>query len=125
MDIEDRDIEEAELEASPSRFSQESALRVTSTSFQTPSLGQGLSRGTTRRTRDVHPTELDRIATHGHIHKSTVGKKPTLKRELEAVKTLGAGKVFEPADYNVEDFLVEFDGHDDPLHPQNWPLRKR
>jgi len=24
-----------------------------------------------------------------------------------------------------EDYVVEFDGHDDPLHAQNWPRKKK
>ncbi|RDK42242.1 bicyclomycin resistance protein [Aspergillus phoenicis ATCC 13157] len=35
---------------------------------------------------------------------------------------MGQGKVFPPALPNREDYVVDFDGPDDPEHPFNWPL---
>jgi DHA1 family multidrug resistance protein-like MFS transporter len=126
MDIIDRDIEAAEQEASPENYPlDQTAHTTTGTAFESSSktlLGfPGL------QARKSHPTELDRISTYRTIHSSTVGAQASSRgnTRLQKVTTLGAGKVFAPADYNVEDFLVEFDGHDDPLHPQNWPMRKR
>jgi DHA1 family multidrug resistance protein-like MFS transporter len=124
MDLIDRDIEDAEQEASPENYLQgptATAGTASRSSSHVLSTLPGL------QARKIHPTELDRIGTHRTIHSSTVGAQATSRANtlLQTVTTLGAGKVFAPADYNVEDFLVEFDGHDDPLHPQNWPMRKR
>ncbi|KUL89299.1 hypothetical protein ZTR_03816 [Talaromyces verruculosus] len=38
---------------------------------------------------------------------------------------IGAGRVFPPALPDRERYLVDFEGVDDPLHPQNWPWRTR
>lgn len=37
----------------------------------------------------------------------------------------GAGKPFPPPLPDREEFVVEFDGPDDPIHAQNWPLKKK
>ncbi|KAJ5731299.1 uncharacterized protein N7483_005807 [Penicillium malachiteum] len=38
---------------------------------------------------------------------------------------MGAGKSYPSMTANLNDFMVEFDGPDDFLHPHNWPLRKK
>ena len=38
---------------------------------------------------------------------------------------MGAGKEYPPLLPDREEYVVEFDGPDDPLHPQNWPMRKK
>jgi DHA1 family multidrug resistance protein-like MFS transporter len=126
MDTIDRDIEAAEIEASPENYLQDHAVHTT-TGTSSEGSSNTLFTLAGLQARKSHPTELDRISTYRTIHASTVGALASPKDDsrIQKVKTLGAGKVFAPADYNVEDFLVEFDGHDDPLHPQNWPMRKR
>jgi DHA1 family multidrug resistance protein-like MFS transporter len=37
----------------------------------------------------------------------------------------GAGKPFPPQLPEREEYVVEFDGPDDPLHAQNWPMKKK
>jgi len=37
----------------------------------------------------------------------------------------GAGKPYPPTLPDQEDYVVEFDGPDDPLHAQNWPIGKK
>jgi hypothetical protein len=126
MDIIDRDIEKAELDADLENRPEGSVADAT-TGTTPESSARTLSAVPGLQARKSHPTELERIATYRNIHLSTVGAQASSKigTRLQTVTTLGAGKVFAPVDYNVEDFLVEFDGHDDPLHPQNWPMRKR
>lgn len=34
--------------------------------------------------------------------------------------SMGMGKPIPPALPRLEDYIVEFDGTDDPLHPFNW-----
>lgn len=38
---------------------------------------------------------------------------------------MGAGKDYPPELPDPEQFVVEFTGSNDPLHPQNWPLWKK
>jgi DHA1 family multidrug resistance protein-like MFS transporter len=37
----------------------------------------------------------------------------------------GAGKPYPPPLPEQDEYVVEFDGPDDPLHPMNWPIRKK
>ncbi len=97
-----------------------------------------------RRTSDgnilhLHPTErhpeaIARIETHRSQHRSTVGAaavESRLTRTLSRRKpekplpSLGAGKPFPPQLPDREEYVVEFDGADDPLHAQNWPMKKK
>jgi hypothetical protein len=38
---------------------------------------------------------------------------------------MGADKPFPPPLPNREEYVVEYSGVDDPLHAQNWPMRKK
>ncbi|KAL4870635.1 hypothetical protein BDV12DRAFT_184266 [Aspergillus spectabilis] len=70
-----------------------------------------------------HPTALSRIATQRSQHTATVGalrSRPSIKPLPE----FGAGKPYPPPLPEKEEYVVEFAGPDDPLHPQNWPTRK-
>ncbi|KAJ6024444.1 MFS multidrug transporter [Penicillium herquei] len=74
-----------------------------------------------------HPTALSRIATQRSQHNATVGASPKqeLKEALEPLPDFGAGKPYPPSLPNKEEYVVEFAGPDDPLHPQNWSLRSK
>ncbi|GLI80157.1 hypothetical protein PoHVEF18_008508 [Penicillium ochrochloron] len=75
---------------------------------------------------DLHPTALERIATQRSQHNATVGashkKKP---EETGPLPDFGAGKPYPPPLPDKEEYVVEFAGRDDPLHPQNWPTSKK
>lgn len=87
----------------------------------------------------LHPTErnpeaIRRIETHRSQHAGTVGasmvesrltRTITRRRTEKPLPNLGAGKPLPPALPDREEYVVEFDGVDDPLHPQNWPLKKK
>lgn len=87
----------------------------------------------------LHPTErnpeaIRRIETHRSQHRGTVGAaevESRLTRTITRRKTerplpsLGAGKPFPPLLPDREEYVVEFDGAEDPLHPQNWPQNKK
>jgi DHA1 family multidrug resistance protein-like MFS transporter len=70
------------------------------------------------------PTALDRISTQRLQHFGTVGTK-TSKRSHKTLPNFGGGKPYPPALPAQEEYVVEFDGHDDPTHAQNWPLKKK
>ncbi|KAL7952490.1 major facilitator superfamily domain-containing protein [Trichoderma compactum] len=38
---------------------------------------------------------------------------------------MGAGKPYPPDILEKDGYIVEFDGADDPIHPQNWPMRTK
>ncbi|KAL8859538.1 MAG: hypothetical protein Q9178_003937 [Gyalolechia marmorata] len=144
MDIVDRDLERAERDASPRRFLQPTTQdappleRVGSTaSISTSSSSSsassmpvireeiGMSRVQTTRDLERHPTELSRIETHRSQHSATVGRSLRSRESKKPLPNFGGGKEYPPALPEREEYVVEFDGPDDPLHPQNWPLKKK
>lgn len=96
----------------------------------------GVSRQTTNNmsrvnTQDLerHPTALSRIHTHRSQHLGTVGRAATNDTATRDAKRplpeFGAGKPYPPPLPNQEEYVVEFDGPNDPLHPQNWHIKKK
>ncbi|KAK2071979.1 hypothetical protein P8C59_006360 [Phyllachora maydis] len=136
----DREIEEAERDADPQRFggrrSHDIERVVTASSVSTASSAAGhasrrtagMSRVPTQPDLERHPTALNRINTLRSQHTNTVGRHPTHKTRIASTRPLpnfGAGKPYPPALPEREEYVVEFDGPDDPLHAQNWALRKK
>ena len=77
-------------------------------------------------TLERHPTALTRIETHRTQHESTVGAHPTKSRASgKELPNFGAGKPYPPELPAREEYVVEFDGPDDPRHAQNWPMKKK
>lgn len=140
----DREIEEAERDAASRglarRPTEEIERVVTASSVSTVStassertsrrnLGSGMSRVSTQRDLERHPTELSRIHTQRSQHSATVGRdlrSATKSREARRpLPEFGAGKPYPPPLPDQEEYVVEFEGPDDPLHAQNWPLKKK
>jgi len=138
----DREVERAERDASgqpfPHRRSEEIERVVSASSISTSSSsgsdggasrrGVGMSRVSTQRDLERHPTELSRIHTQRSQHSATVGRDVKSMKSRESRKPLpgfGAGKPYPPVLPDQEEYVVEFDGPDDPLHAQNWPLGKK
>lgn len=137
MDIVDRDLEKAERNASPERFpaqkseSHETPRRVSTSSTGTSSSSSivreeiGISRINTQRDLERHPTALSRIETQRTQHTATVGRSLKSRESKKPLPNFGAGKEYPPLLPEREEYVVEFDGPDDPLHPQNWPMKKK
>lgn len=111
----------------------ESGSTTTRESFEIEPIrgtGSALSREQTQTDRintlERHPTALGRIETHRSQHSSTVGGLTSLRsRKTRPLPNFGAGKPYPPLLPEKEEYVVEFDGHNDPLHPQNWPTNKK
>ncbi|KAL2863050.1 MFS transporter [Aspergillus lucknowensis] len=71
-----------------------------------------------------HPTALSRIATQRSQHSATVGAL-RVRPSRKPLPEFGAGKPYPPPLPEREEYVVEFTGPDDSLHPQNWPMRKK
>lgn len=84
-----------------------------------------MSRISTQRDLERHPTELSRIHTQRSQHSGTVGRDPKSRESKKPLPEFGAGKPYPPPLPDQEEYVVEFDGPDDPLHAQNWPLGKK
>jgi len=84
-----------------------------------------MTRVETQRDLERHHTELSRIQTARSQHSGTVGRATKSKEWKRPLPNFGAGKPYPPQLPNQEDYVVEFDGPDDPLHAQNWPIKKK
>jgi MFS transporter, DHA1 family, multidrug resistance protein len=107
-----------------------SSMLTTSSSDEDAALPErriSMTRIPTSHDLERHPTELSRIHTALSQHESTVGRDPRF-RSRDSGKPLpafGGGKPLPPQLPDREAYVVEFDGPDDPYHPQNWPLKKK
>ena len=72
-----------------------------------------------------YPTAASRIATQRSQHSATVGAGLKPRAPKRPLPEFGAGKPYPPPLPEKEDYVVEFVGPDDPLHPQNWPTKKK
>lgn len=139
MDIVDRDLEKAERAASPERFSepkgendlqrqQTAASNAAGSSMSSASVVReeiGMSRVNTQQDLERHPTVLGRVATERSQHNGTVGRSLTSRSSKKPLPPFGAGKPYPPPLPEREEYVVQFEGPDDPLHPQNWSIKKK
>ncbi|KAK4150183.1 major facilitator superfamily domain-containing protein [Chaetomidium leptoderma] len=125
----DRAIEAAERDAALRRSEEiervVSASSVSTSSSEASHRGVGISRVETQRDLERHTTELSRIQTARSQHSGTVGRATKSKEWKRPLPSFGAGKPYPPLLPNQEDYVVEFDGPNDPLHAQNWPFKKK
>lgn len=147
-----RDIEKAELDANfghvpgrsdyetpipsraQSRASSISSSSASSNSSSSPSSHgaaseinpnfETMSRATTYDL-ERHPTAMSRIATYRSQHSETVGASFRSRVPKRPLPNFGAGKPYPQQLPDKEEYVVEFDGPDDPLHPQNWSMKKK
>jgi len=71
-----------------------------------------------------HPTALSRIQTARSQHSQTIGaglrSRTVSKQSKKPLPNFGGGKPYPPNLPDREEYVVEFDGPDDPIHAQNW-----
>jgi DHA1 family multidrug resistance protein-like MFS transporter len=146
MDIVDRELEKAEQDASPSQFrhgggsparerpSTASSSTTSSSSSRSSVVLQeiGMERMATQADHvnylERSATALSRIQTQRTQHTATVGasvKSRTRSRREKPLPEFGGGKPYPPLLPEREEYVVEFDGEHDPLHAQNWPMKKK
>ncbi|KAF2133772.1 MFS general substrate transporter [Dothidotthia symphoricarpi CBS 119687] len=142
-----------EAVATPHVLSRQNSASSTSTSSSTashstraPRLEEIRTARSTGQTHDNstgflsrHPTERDpealrRIETHRSQHAGTVGASQVPSRLTQTLSrrrtdrplpSLGAGKPMPPPLPDRDEYVVEFDGVDDPRNAQNWPLKRK
>ncbi|CZT41529.1 probable fluconazole resistance protein [Rhynchosporium secalis] len=142
MNEADRAMERNERDASPERFTNtpigrpsHEIERIPTASSCSTSSSEGsvmrrdrqMSRASTQRDLERHPTVLSRIQTARSQHTGTVGRSLTGKsrESKKPLPEMGLGKPYPPLLPAREEYVVEFDGPDDPLHAQNWPMKKK
>ena len=141
MDDLDIRLEKAETQASSKVSRRDSTASSTSSSGHdspveatttgiapTPSLAP--TTATTSITRHKTQEDHDRNHEHNETHTHTVGahaaSKSVSRAESRPLPSFGAGKPYPP-DIPAErqDYVVDFESADDPLHPLNWPTRRK
>lgn len=143
MDIVDRDLEKAGREASPDRYQSVGAdgERVErAESIESHSTGsdrpEGRPTGTRRMSRlrtqvddpgvlERNATAMSRIETQRTQHTATVGASVTSRKITKPLPAFGAGKPYPPPLPEREEYVVQFDSADDPMHAQNWPMMRK
>ncbi|KAI9802400.1 MAG: hypothetical protein M1825_002782 [Sarcosagium campestre] len=141
MDKVDVDLEKAEREASPRQFSGRRSSEIerqpTASSSSSSSAFSSVTSATRRQTHmsrvptagDGHlernVTALSRIHTQRTQHSGTVGRGEKSRESRKPLPDFGGGKPYPPPLPEREEYVVEFDGEHDPLHAQNWPMKKK
>ncbi|KAF2769530.1 MFS multidrug transporter [Teratosphaeria nubilosa] len=75
---------------------------------------------------DRHPTAIKRIQDFRLQHSQTVGSSRFVGDiDLSTLPPFGGGKPYPPTLPEREEYVVEFDGHNDPAHAQNWPMKTK
>ncbi|KAJ5165889.1 MFS general substrate transporter [Penicillium capsulatum] len=72
------------------------------------------------RNRTNTSEALSRIETQRLQHALTVGESVKSRSSRVPLPAFGAGKPYPPPLPNRDDYVVEFDGPDDPMYPKNW-----
>jgi MFS transporter, DHA1 family, multidrug resistance protein len=123
----------ASSSSSRSRSPQLQEIRTQPQGPLTPGLDRHTTAVSTAGSIYRHPTErnpeaIRRIETHRSQHQQTVGATVSRRSTAKSQKplpTIGAGKPYPPPLPDREEYVVEYDGVDDPLHAQNWPMKKK
>jgi len=74
---------------------------------------------------DRHPTAMQRIQDHRLQHVHTVGRRKPGTLDGVELPIFGDNKPYPPPLPEREEYVVEFNGHDDPHHAQNWPFSRK
>ncbi|KAI1318732.1 polyamine transporter 1 [Xylariaceae sp. FL0255] len=143
LDEVDRELMIAESNASPGQFSpapeqqrrasHEIERVITASSVSTTTSEETVSRrpvGMSRIPTEVEglqrtQTELSRIQTAKSQHSATVGQSLKNRKSNKPLPAFGAGRPFPPPLPSRDEYVVEFDGPDDPYHGQNWSTKKK
>lgn len=100
-----------------------SSLGTSSSADYEHNIGRLQSRGTEvdlERNRSNTSEALSRIETHRLQHALTVGESVKSRSSRQPLPAFGAGKPYPPPLPNRDDYVVEFDGPNDPIYPKNW-----
>lgn len=121
-------IERAETRASSaSSSSAETNRNARPTNSRNDSVGMSRYATASNIPRDMQRTEtaMSRIQTHRTQHSVTVGASVKSRQPTKSLPVMGHDKPYPPPLPDREEYVVEFDGAEDPLHAQNWPIKRK
>ncbi|KAK4543722.1 hypothetical protein LTR36_005367 [Oleoguttula mirabilis] len=135
MDDEDRRMQTVERDAEPERWAghgepveetltplekeerREALSRAVTASTMSTSSAESASDSTESGTDGPEPAQSDYWSEHE--------KSDCLPAKQEAAAQLRRRQTLSTASAGQKEYVVEFDGPEDPLHAQNWPLSKK
>jgi len=122
-------IERAETRHSSESSSSDGTRAQRPHGNRNPSATSGMSRIATASgipgDMQRNETAMSRIQTHRTLQSVTVGASVKSRQSKKPLPSMGDGKPFPPALPEREEYVVEFDGADDPMHAQNWPFKRK
>ncbi|CUS22993.1 LAQU0S07e04896g1_1 [Lachancea quebecensis] len=86
------------------------------------SFEQDLERTGTNATSETHAAINRRVS---RILSGSQNETEKVNVDYSNCPPMGGGRPYPPTLPNREPYEVAFDGPDDPIHPYNWPMRKR
>lgn len=116
------------LSASSLSTVQQASLRGTNSQTSRPAM---MSMGSTKMEEELfaylerHPTAIRRIENHRLQHSYTVGSTLRSRTSRKPLPPFGGNKPYPPLLPEREEYVVEFESYDDPLHAQNWTMKRK
>jgi len=74
---------------------------------------------------ECDPIGVERQRTHLSNHSNTAECALVGLNSRGELPSFGGGKEYPPPLPHRDRYLVDFSGHNDPIHGQNWPLKKK
>jgi DHA1 family multidrug resistance protein-like MFS transporter len=89
-------------------------------------IGMGSCQPVSRQTGEScqETIALERISSYRLQQRETRGSSRACSDQKQWLP-MGAGKPYPPSPIDPEVYVVEFENADDPMHPQNWPMKER
>ncbi|PWW78636.1 MFS general substrate transporter [Tuber magnatum] len=119
------DIQEAERQASRQFQRGDNYSPHSSDHSSSPDDSSILSRQATQRGTQYHPIEAERQRTRLSNHSNADRCGLVGFTSKGGLPPFGGGREYPPPLPHRDRYLVDFSGHDDPVHGQNWPLKKK
>lgn len=120
------DIEKAERQASSQIHHGDNYRPHSSDLSSSSGSGSTISAGqATQGEAECHRIEVERERTHLSTHSNPLECAFVGLASKGELPPFGGGKEYPPPLPHRDRYLVDFSGKNDPIHGQNWPLKKK
>lgn len=92
------------------------------------SIGEELTHIATNSVADIGPADVSDVESVQRISRSLTNAESIEERTRKLTTPLplmGGGRGYPPSLPDKEMYIVSFEGADDPMHPFNWPFKKK